>query len=46
MRLNGFAAPDVLVLSLLSIVALAADVPLLRCRCWILPPSIVLTEVK
>jgi hypothetical protein len=46
MRLNGFAALDFLVLSLLSIVAPAADVPLLHCRCRIRPPSVVLAEVK
>jgi hypothetical protein len=46
MCLNGFAAPDILVLSLLSIVAPAADVPRLRCRCRIRPPSVVLAEVK
>jgi hypothetical protein len=48
MRLNGFrrsrrpntpATPA-------AIVAPAADVPLLRCRCRIRPPSVVLAEVK
>jgi hypothetical protein len=52
MRLNGFrrsrrpttpAAPSV---APAAVVALAAGVPLIRCRCRIRPPSVVLAEVK
>jgi hypothetical protein len=52
MRLNGFcrsrcpttrAAPAA---ALATVVAPAADVPLLRCHCRIRPPSVVLAEVK